>query len=248
MGEKVWLLVFWNRLFFTLLRERAQALLRLFALGQLGLLALLGNPALAGDMTFARVTIDQASGCGRQCLQVIVAEGEIVQTTPQALIDFLKQTQKTPGLRNVVLLHSQGGRVVASMELGHLFRKLHLDVVVMRAKPALNGNMEMVAGQCYSACVYALAGGSARFVPIPSLVGLHRMFIWDYQPDPDDRSAQQSKKIYADLELITALKRYIRKMGVSPDLVTRAESSRADQIHIVTPAELHAWGLAKTKL
>jgi hypothetical protein len=207
-----------------------------------------GPPARAAEMTFRRVTLDQASGCAGQCMQVIVAEGEIVDNSAQALIDFLKQTQKTPGLRRVVFLHSQGGRVVASMELGQVFRKLDLDVVVMRARPAMNGNMEMYAGQCYSACVYALAGGAKRFVPSPSLVGLHRMFIMDYQADPDDRSAQQLKKIYADPKLIASLKRYVRKMGVSADLVTRAENSRTDQLQILTPAELRAWGLAKTKL
>ena len=226
---------------------RAQALVQWLVLSQLAI-GLLALPAIGAEMTFRRVTIDQASGCANQCLQVIVAEGEIVDKSAQALVDFLKQTQINPGLRRVVFLHSQGGRVVASMELGQVFRRLDLDVVVMRALPNGKGNVEMYAGQCYSACVYALAGGVSRYVPSPSLVGLHRMFIMDYQADPDDRSAQQVKKIYADPKLIASLKHYVRKMGVSADLVTRAESSRTDQLQILTPAELRSFGLAKTKL
>ncbi|MFM9152903.1 MAG: hypothetical protein ACKOPC_04745, partial [Methylocystis sp.] len=34
----------------------------------------------------------------------------------------------------------------------------------------------MISGRCYSACVYALMGGSRRVIPPESRVGVHRMF------------------------------------------------------------------------
>ena len=65
-------------------------------------------------------------------------------------------------MRTVVLLDSQGGYVIASMELGRVFRRI--------------GAATVVANQCLSACVYAFMGGVKRVAPRGALLGIHRMF------------------------------------------------------------------------
>ena len=74
-------------------------------------------------MTFRLLPLEDAGRCGNQCAQAIVADGEITNSTPQEFLSFVSQNLQG-NVRAVVFLNSPGGRVIASMELGQLFRKL----------------------------------------------------------------------------------------------------------------------------
>ena len=79
------------------------------------------------------------------------------------------------GLRAVVFIDLPGGNAVASIKLLAAFRKLRLSAIV--AGFASNGNISgPVAGQCVSACVYALMG-AVLYIPGLSRIALHRMSI-----------------------------------------------------------------------
>src|SRR5437660_6605798 len=139
-------------------------------------------PAMAGEpMSFRLLPLEDASRCGNQCAQAIVADGEITNSTPQEFLSFVSRNVQG-NVRSVVFLNSAGGRVVASMELGQLFRKLGVAAIVARAGQTYGGTA-LAAGHCYSACVYALMGGRKRVIPPQSKVGVHRMF--QYQASLD---------------------------------------------------------------
>ena len=110
-----------------------------------------------------------------QCPRVIVADGVIEEDTPEAFVGFLQSVADAPNLRDVVVINSPGGRVVASMRLGAALRKLQAAVIVARFGDESDDLNSPSGGQCMSACVYALMGGARRVVPPASRLGIHRM-------------------------------------------------------------------------
>jgi hypothetical protein len=95
-----------------------------------------------------------------------------------------------------------------------------------------------VAGECLSACVYALMGATRRVAPPDSKVGLHRMSLG---------APGESGGGLADKRLVAILARYAARMGVNPALVWQAESQTPGALHILSPAEIARWRLASTR-
>lgn len=198
-------------------------------------------PAFAAPMTFRLATVGDPAKCRSKCVQVIVAEGEITERTPAVFAAFVRQQRSNARARGVVFLHSPGGRVVASMQLGQLLRRAGAAVVV--ARPGPEG---FRTARCYSACVYALMGAKKRVVPRGSAVGIHRMFMYErFGAGPDEPT--RMARTYADHTLVSRLGDYAGMMGVSPELVYTAERVAPDHVHIVTPAELRRWKLGSEK-
>jgi hypothetical protein len=222
-----------------------------FLLGLLLLLLTAGGLSLSGQalaqaepMSFRLATVD-SKGCTRNCPQIIVAEGVIEEDTPDNFVDFIRSAADQPGARGVVLLSSPGGRVVASMRLGAALRKLGAAVIVARSEH--EGDRDLtIAGQCMSACVYAMMGGVRRIVPPESRVGIHRMSR-EEMDEGQPRGVHTMKRSYASTEMVDALADYAAEMGVNPGVIRTAEGISPDQIHILTPTELRRWRLASPK-
>lgn len=212
-------------------------------------LALSAMPARSAEMSFA--TVAYGADCGSECPRFIQANGTITPATPQAFLDFARREIDRPGLMNVVLIHSTGGSVAASLKLGRIFRSLGAAVVVARAdgaggraRRAADGRF--VSGTCASACVYVLAGGVKRVVPPESRIAVHRMAgnvqsfdwkTWDYE----------TRRVYAGDAEIATLTDYIRQMGVSTDLVSLAESVPHEHARVLSAREMARLKLAGTK-
>src|SRR5438270_5033183 len=189
-------------------------------------------PAKAGEpMTFRLLPLEDSSRCGSQCAQAIVADGEITNSTPQEFLSFVSRNVQG-NVRSVVFLNSAGGRVVASMELGQLFRKLGVAAIVARAGQSYGGTA-LAAGHCYSACVYALMGGRKRIIPPQSKVGVHRMFLYEAALDPAAGVAIVHRK-YDNGRVHSMLSRYSSQMGVNSGLVDSAERTSSDAIHVLS--------------
>jgi hypothetical protein len=199
---------------------------------------LAASPAAAdeGPMTFRSVNFD-SNDCGATCPQVVVADGVIEAETPQAFIDFAKQASQSQRLRSVIFINSPGGNVVASMELGAAFRRLRAAVVVA-GFASVGARSGPVAGQCFSACVYALMGAVQRVAPPESRLGLHRMSLGV----PGENGGG-----LADKRLVAILARYAAQMGVNPALVWHAESQTPGALHVLSAAEIARWRLASTR-
>lgn len=200
-------------------------------------------PAQA-DMSFRLVSV-QDGDCGAHCAQAIAADGEISDSTPGEFIAFVRAHARSRNVRSVILLNSPGGKVVASMELGRVFRKVGAATVVARAVEAGDGRVHLAAGRCFSACVYALMGGRKRVVPAQSLVGIHRMFALQAGADPAGGGATYRRR-YDNGDMRNALARYSKSMGVSRDLINRAEHIPPDSIHLLSRSEVARWRLGSS--
>lgn len=203
--------------------------------------------AQADDMTFRLVPIGDPAKCKSQCLDVIAADGQITNSTPDDFVAFLMKTFQDPRVRSVVLLNSPGGGVAASMQLGAALRKVGALAIVARAEAAggRSSGVVLTAGGCYSACVYALMGAVKRVIPKGSKVGIHRMFTYEWERDDD--STMQQRRVYGNSDLRAELSDYAALMGVSRDLIAAAERINPDSIHILTPQEIRRWRLASLK-
>jgi hypothetical protein len=213
----------------------------------LGIAGLLGSaPASAdsGSMTF-RVQPLQADGCGARCPHVIVADGVIDADTPQAFLDFLKAGSDDKALRRVVFINSRGGNVAASMVFGHILRQLRAASVIGRFDSS--GQAGPYAGQCLSACVYAMMGAVRRVAPLGSEVALHRMSIVVSDGGGWAGPARVTRS-FADAPMVAELAKYASRMGVNPALVRAAESLPPDTVRVLTRDEMRRWSFATSQL
>ena len=203
-------------------------------------------------MTF-RVEPLESGACGARCPHVIVAEGVIEEDTPQVFVDFLRQGGSDTSLRRVVFFNSRGGNVVASMVFGHILRELKVAGVVGRFESG-----SAYAGECLSACVYAMMGAVRRVAPPGSEVALHRMSILETESGGEDRAGgagrseergpmTRVKRSFADGSMVAVLKRYAQRMGVSPALVGAAESLPPDTVHVLSQEEMRRWSFATSQ-
>jgi hypothetical protein len=232
----------WNRL--SAMSLRGAALL----LGFLLSLALAPHQARAQEMSFRLVSIGNRANCGDACPAVISAEGEITNETPEVFLSFIENNVGSANLHAVVFLDSPGGKVVASMELGKILRRIGAAAIVGRVDPeSSNGVSQFLAARCLSACVYALMGAKKRVIPPQSLVGIHRMFTYVDAADPDSTMVVRYRK-YDNGQMAAVLSRYTGMMGVSPALISMAEHISSDRIHIMTRAEISHFHLGSSKL
>ncbi len=199
-------------------------------------------PARA-EMTFSLASLGGA--CGARCPQAIVADGEISDSTPDEFLSFVRSHARSGDVRSIVLLNSPGGKVVASMELGRVFRKVGAATIVARAVTDSDGRSHLAAGRCFSACVYALMGGRKRVVPTQSLVGVHRMFALEAGVDPAG-SGGGARRRFDNGDMRGALSRYSQAMGVSGDLINTAERTPTDSLHVLSPQEVARWRLGSS--
>ena len=197
----------------------------------------------AQAMTFRLEAMRLGGPCGAHCPQVIVADGQISNSTPDEFLRFLRENAGRQDLRTVVFLNSDGGYVVASMELGQIFRRIGAATVVARLSPSFRGSSRFMTAKCLSACVYAFMGGVKRVSPPGSVLGIHHMFANQargggiFGDGPVER-------VYDNGSMASLLANYSSRMGVSRDLIRYAEHISSQNIHVITPAELARWRLA----
>ena len=223
----------------------ATATLRQLALAFLLVLGL-ALPARAEGMSFQMVTLG-VGHCRANCPQVIAASGQIDEGSADNFLRFVSDHVRSGAMHGIVLLDSPGGHVVAAMELGQTIRKLGMAVIVARpgAESSLTG--DLFSGKCYSACVYALMGGRKRVIPPQSKVGVHRMFNYTTNFSVADGGFVRERYL-DDGDMRSKLARYTTAMGVGSGLITLAEHTSPDVIHVLTPGEIARWRLGSRKL
>lgn len=202
----------------------------------------------ASEMAFAVTQLGSDAGgiCGRGCVEVISAKGEIDGDTADRFLSFLSNHLQEQDLRPVILLDSPGGTVVGAMKLGTVFRKIGAEVVVGESiRVPGTDRMGLASGQCMSACVYAFFGGKQRVVPTSSQLGIHRMVINEGSRDPAGGFAAQ--QTFGSEEFVATLSAYTRSMGVDPNVIIQAERIAPEAIRILTPREIARWRLARSR-
>jgi hypothetical protein len=193
-------------------------------------------PASADEeMSFRVVSL------GNTGQQVIAAEGQITDSTPQAFRAFVREHYERPSLHSIVLIDSYGGKVLASMELGKIFRQLGAAVIV--GQPASGA---VAGGRCFSACVYALIGGKKRVIPPQSQAGIHRMVAYD--GGYDSQFGGTAAMRLDNGTVAGALSRYTSSMGVNPAIISLAEHIPPGALHVLSRGEIARWNLAASQL
>ena len=206
-------------------------------------LVLAASAARASDMSFSLVPVGDPAQCGSGCPLAIAAQGEITNSTPEQFRSFVAASLPS-GVRSVVFLDLPGGKVMSSMELGRMFRRLGVAAIV--ARPIEGSGTAFGAGRCYSACVYALIGAKQRVIPPQSRIGIHRMFSYDSVADPAGGIGQTVR--HDDGGMRELIARYSSSMGVSRALIDAAEQTSSSRIHILSQAEIARWRLGAARM
>lgn len=94
---------------------------------------------------------------------IIYAEGDVDQGTTEKFKRFIDLAQVTDG---TIVFNSYGGDLMEGIRLGKTIREHGFNTEV--------GQEGFKAGACASACVYAYAGGVARYFTKGSSLGLHQ--------------------------------------------------------------------------
>jgi hypothetical protein len=141
--------------------------------------------------------------------------GEIDETTVSRFRSFLA-THADSNIKRIIL-NSDGGSILYAMELGRAIRKAGLNTYVGgRYKSTTAGftaeNLESY-GECYSACVYAFAGGVIRFFDANGgALGIHQF------SSPEQNKSPGAESMTAQY-LMALLGKYLDEMGVSRGLL-----------------------------
>jgi hypothetical protein len=216
-------------------------------LAGLGLIPAAGHAAAPMSFSVTRLGTETGGACGRTCVDVITAQGEINNETADDFVAFLSSHAQEQDLRPVVLIESPGGTVVGAMQLGMVFRKIGAEVIVGEAVSVRGSDrVGLAPGLCMSACVYAFFGGKERVVPNISRLGIHRMVINESFRDPSGGYARQ--QTFGTEDIVSSLAAYTRMMGIDPEVIRYAETVAPESIHIVTPREIARWRLARAHL
>ncbi|MGL4324228.1 MAG: hypothetical protein ACRCTD_09320 [Beijerinckiaceae bacterium] len=240
----------------SLHRETPKNRLRAIALAACAAASVLASPALA-DMTFRAVTLTEGRLCkGGQCPTAIMAEGEITRASADQYLEFLKRQipARNGKIANVVFVHSPGGSVIGSIQLGLVWRKLNTMVMVARPDAPQAGwfssentqALHVRPAGCFSACVYALMGGTKRVVPDESKLGVHQTHRIEYERDIANNSALQ-KRLAGSERGTPLLKAYAKAMGINGGLIDLAQSTTPDSIRTLTPQEIRRFKLSNGK-
>jgi hypothetical protein len=231
-GSPVVIKKHWLQILFPAVRVTAFGFcLSLFVFSILG-----ARPASADEeMSFRIVSLGSA-------VQVIAAEGQITDATPQIFRAFLHEHSDSGNLRSIVLIDSYGGKVLASMELGRIFRQIGAAVIV--AQPASG---VLAGGRCFSACVYALMGGKKRVIPPQSQAGIHRMVAYGGGYDSQFSGGEPTMRL-DNGTVAASLSRYSASMGVNPAIISLAEHIPPGLLHVLSRGEIARWHLAVSQL
>lgn len=231
----------------SLLRLRLLHAVPFVILPVLALLVLLGalpvDRAHADDMSFRLVSVGDPARCQGGCPAVIAAEGEITDQTPAEFAEFVRSNIGRANLHAIVFLDSPGGKVVAAMELGRIWRRLGVAAIVGRANSAYPGSTtQFLAARCLSACVYALIGAKKRVIPPVSIVGVHRMFFYEDQGGIVG-DGEGGRRHYDNGGMKALLSNYTARMGVNPGLISMAEHIGSEHIHVLSRSEIARYRL-----
>jgi len=201
-------------------------------------------PARAGEeMSFQIVSVGDPARCGADCPQIISAEGEISDQTPGIFRAFVREHYQRSQLHAIVLLDSYGGKVLAAMELGRIFRQIGAAVIVAQT----GSGSHFAGGRCFSACVYALMGGKKRVIPPESQAGVHRMVAYDNGYDSQFLGGVAARRL-DNGSVGAVLARYSAAMGVNPAIIALAEHTSPDGLHVLSRSEIARWHLAASQL
>ena len=145
-----------------------------------------------------------------------IAEGDFVRFE-----DFLETTSLSP---ETIRLNSPGGSVIDALAIGRAIRDAGFDTTV--------GD----DGICLSACPYVLVGGSERQIDDRAQVGVHQHYFGKSSILPASFAVEDIQAGQGEVMV------YLDDMGIDPMVMTHALATPPDEIYVLLPEQLRAYG------
>lgn len=186
----------------------------------------------------------QANGGNcNECVWVL-ASGAIEPGDTEKLKAFIKRERPPSNMR----FNSPGGNLGEALKLGRFLRLQRWDTFVGEESVLVPGGGLDTRDQesiCYSACVYAFAGGVHRKAE-ENAIGVHQ---FDKELRSDERASSAEGRdtdISAAQGLVAVLNAFVEEMGVSTELVTLASLVPPAEIYQLSRSELLSFKLDNT--
>jgi hypothetical protein len=155
----------------------------------------------------------------------IAAEGPITQDTPRDFETFLKNSGDGLDGRETVRLNSEGGNLIAGLELGEAIRAHKMATEVGRTASDSGDPrwQETESGSCYSACAYAFLGGVKRLARVGEL-GFHQFYPSGSVTEAI-KQGDLDKTMSSAQQVMGLLVIYLKEMSIDPALLFLASSA-----------------------
>lgn len=148
--------------------------------------------------------------------------------TPGIADAFAREIERHGEYIKTVVLHSPGGSVSDAMAMGRLIRQRGLATEVEAGK------------SCASSCPLMFFGGVERRVGAKAAIGVHQVFA-------AKTNAGASRDEMSDAQRISArCQRYLRDMGIDPEVWIHAMETPKDRLFVFKPHELKTYGIVAT--
>jgi hypothetical protein len=198
-----------------------------FLIGGL-VLACAGSAALAAGQSTSQASTMRfewrsegpADVCGKSCRSWISAVGPITDRTPRDFTAFVKDRD----VRGVALvLDSEGGSVVDTMELGRTLRRLEVTTTIGKTVTNVADGRTVISpsASCESMCGFVLLGGLRRYVPPEARVLVHQIWLAKKREKPESASYGAEELVLVERD-IGSLARYTIEMGGDIELLETA--------------------------
>ncbi|MBD3662538.1 hypothetical protein [Sulfitobacter aestuariivivens] len=153
--------------------------------------------------------------------QSALLEGRISVGDAARIVSVLEGLNTSPGR---IILNSPGGSVQDALDLGRFIRDAEMETTMR------DGDI------CYSACPYILAGGAVRNIPETASVGVHQHFFGENTLLPAFVAVEDIQRRQGQVM------QYLDRMGIDPMVMQHALVTPPDEIYILLPEELRAYG------
>ena len=154
---------------------------------------------------------------------IVYLDGQIDARAPAGLAQALEGVDG----RIAIWLNSPGGNLFAGMQLGRVIRKHGASTHIIDSRTLL-------PGECYSACSVAFLGGVYRFNDNGARYGVHRTSL---------RGGPKTGDPDLDQDLSSAIRAYVREMGVDARLVDLWLKARPDEMYVLSEREARVLGV-----
>ena len=187
----------------------------------------------------------------RFCSHSYILMGEIKANDAEKFITIFnnlrtKFKNKTcPFGQPLVAIDSTGGDVVEAIKLGRFIKQNALTTEMSPFRFVLKNKKyefddDLKKGQCFSACVFVLAGGVVRRVDaLQNQVGIHRPYFSQIEGDLTPSAIKTSRE-----QLNKLIRDYFEEVDINPSLLDDMLSIPPEKMRILNEAELERYRLS----
>src|SRR5262245_54626706 len=183
----------------------------------------IADPRAEPEPVMAVTVVPRSESGAFRDTTVVYLDGRIDAGAPSRLAQALEGIDG----RIATWLNSPGGNLFAGMQLGRVIRKHGASTHIIDSRTLL-------PGECYSACSVAFLGGVYRFNDNGARYGVHRASL---------RGGPKSGDPDLDQDLSSAIRAYVREMGVDARLLELWLKARPDEMYVLSEREARGLGV-----